>query len=74
MVCISMNRLGILNYLKGIMDEFAAIECFECINKVSDLQWSFRSQITKFINRFWRASYKNKDREWIKCITSTKVN
>lgn len=56
----------ILNYLEGIMDEFAAIECFECINKVSDLQWSFRSQITKFINRFWRASYKNKDREWIK--------
>ena len=38
---------------------------FDLINERSDLKWTFRSQITKFIKRFWKEPYRAEDREWI---------
>lgn len=35
------------------------------INKASDLKWGFKSQITKFIKRFWKSPYRDEDTKWI---------
>lgn len=56
----------ILNYLEGVVDVTSAVNCFEEINTASELQWSFRSQIIKFINRFWKNPYQEEERQWIK--------
>lgn len=55
----------ILRYLLGAANEFQTINAFHDINAASDLNWSFKSQITKFIKRFWIEPYKEEDRKWI---------
>lgn len=55
----------ILRYLLGDANEFQTINAFHDINAASDLNWSFKSQITKFIKRFWIEPYKEEDRKWI---------
>ncbi len=55
----------ILRYLFGIADEVKTVHDFELINNSSDLKWSFRKQLEKFIKRFWKEPYKSADRKWI---------
>ncbi len=55
----------ILRYLFGIVDEVKTVHDFEVINNSSDLKWSFRKQLEKFIKRFWKEPYKAADRKWI---------
>ncbi len=55
----------ILRYLVGVADELQTVQDFENINNSSTLQWSFKSQLAKFIKRFWKEPYKASDREWI---------
>lgn len=55
----------ILRYLLGDANESQTVNDFNTVNLISDLQWSFRSQITKFIKRFWRDPYKDEDRQWM---------
>lgn len=40
------------------------------INRSSDLNWSFKSQVTKFIKRFFRDPYRDEDTKWIKKLAS----
>lgn len=54
----------ILRYLLGIADEHHTIEDFNIINDVSNLNWSLKSQIVKFIKRFLNDPYKNEEKEW----------
>lgn len=55
----------ILRYLIGTVDEYQTVADFNAINMFSDLNWSFKSQLTKFIKRFWKDPYRIQDREWI---------
>lgn len=55
----------ILRYLVGTVDELQTVQDFESINKASNLKWSLKSQLAKFIKRFWKEPYKTADREWI---------
>ena len=55
----------ILRYLIGTVDEFQTVQDFNTINLVSDMNWTFRSQVTKFIKRFWSDPYRNEDQTWI---------
>ena len=55
----------ILRYLMGAEDEFQTVKAFEEINTASALCWSFRSQIGKFIRRFYKDPYRKADKEWI---------
>lgn len=55
----------ILRYLFGNVSEYQTISDFNHINAASDLNWSFKSQITKFIKRFWKDTYKEEERQWI---------
>ena len=50
----TFSDILILRYLLGNADEFQTMEDFERINRLSDLNWSFKSQIIKFIKRFWK--------------------
>lgn len=55
----------ILRYLFGSVDERQTVKDFNAVNAASDLNWSFKSQIAKFIKRFWKEPYKDADRKWM---------
>lgn len=59
----------ILRYLFGTVDENQTINDFNSINVASNLNWSFKSQLIKFIKRFFKDPYRNEDTEWIKKLT-----
>ena len=60
----------ILRYLAGIVDEQQTVEDFKTINEASDLNWSFKSQLTKFIKRFVADPYKTEEKEWFEQWTT----
>ncbi len=60
----------LLRYLIGLADEKETINDFDKINIASDLNWSFRSQLAKFIRRFFREPYRKEDTEWIKKLAA----
>lgn len=59
----------ILRYLVGTVDENQTVNDFNTINNASDLNWAFRSQLTKFIKRFWKDPYREEDTKWIQRLT-----
>lgn len=61
----------ILRYLIGAVDEKQTIKDFNLINDSSDLRWSFRSQVMKFVKRFIKEPYRNEDAEWISKLSET---
>lgn len=62
----------ILRYLFGEVDENKTVNDFDVINGSSDLNWSFRSQVNKFIKRFFKNPYRDEDTVWIKKLASEK--
>lgn len=56
----------ILRYLVGMADAVQTVKDFEQINATSQLNWSFKSQIIKFIKRFFKDPYRVEDTRWIK--------
>ena len=60
----------ILRYLLGIVDVQQTITDFDVVNEASDLNWSFRSQLTKFIKRFVAEPHKTEEKEWFKQWTT----
>ena len=62
----------ILRYLVGDVDENQTVTEFNLINNSSNLNWSFKSQVSKFIKRFLKDSYRSEDTEWIRNLAATK--
>lgn len=62
----------ILRYLVGDADENQTVNDFNMINNSSSLNWSFKSQVSKFIKRFLKDPYRNEDKEWILDLTAKK--
>ena len=60
----------ILRYLLGVVDAQQTIADFDTVNETSDLNWSFRSQLTKFIKRFVADPYKTEEKEWFEQWTT----
>ena len=56
----------ILRYLLGTADENQTVKDFNAVNNASDLNWVFKSQVIKFIKRFFGDPYRNEDTKWIK--------
>lgn len=64
----------ILRYLMEDADAAQTVKDFDAINMVSNLQWSFRSHIAKFIKRFWKDPYKNEEKKWMsKLVEERKI-
>lgn len=61
----------ILRYLIGIVDESQTVKDFNAINSATSLNWAFRSQVSKFVKRFWIDPYRDEDRKWIQNLTDT---
>ncbi|PHU38384.1 hypothetical protein CSX02_03130 [Agathobacter ruminis] len=61
----------ILRYLVGDADEHTTVRDFNLINNSSNLNWSFKSQLSKFIKRFLKDPYRSGDTEWIKKLAVT---
>jgi hypothetical protein len=59
----------ILRYLIGTVDVNQTVTDFDRINTASKLNWSFRSQITKFVKRFFKDPYRVEDKKWIQKLT-----
>lgn len=55
----------ILRYLLGTVDAYQTVTEFNTINEVSNLNWVFKSQVTKFIKRFFKNPYKEEERQWL---------
>ena len=55
----------ILRYLTGKTDVNQTVAEFNLINYKSNLNWSFRSQVTKFVLRFLTNPYHESDKDWI---------
>ena len=62
----------VLRYLVGNVDEHKTVTDFNLINNSSNLNWSFKSQVTKFIKRFLKDPYRSEDTEWIRNLAATK--
>ena len=62
----------ILRYLVGDADESLTLKDFNLINNSSNLNWSFRSQVSKFIKRFLKDPYRSEDTEWFRNLAVTK--
>ncbi len=61
----------ILRYLLGKADAHQTVRDFDEINNSSELDWSFRSHLTRFIKRFIRDPYRNEDVEWLKTLADS---
>lgn len=57
--------LLILQYLSGYKNAAETVSAFEQINTTSELNWSFRSHLQKFIGRFWRDPYQVDEKRWM---------
>lgn len=65
----------ILRYLFDNVDENQTLKDFQSINDASNLNWTFKSQMIKFIKRFFKEPYRKEDTMWIKNLASEhKVN
>ena len=62
----------ILRYLVGNADENQTVNDFNMINNSSSFNWSFKSQVSKFIKRFLKDPYRNEDKEWILDLAAKK--
>lgn len=60
----------ILRYLFDFADDSQTINDFDSVNAASDLYWSFKSQISKFINRFFMDPYKQEEKEWMQNLVT----
>lgn len=56
----------ILRYLFNNADAEQTVKDFKKINDASELNWSLKSQMVKFINRFWSDPYREEDKMWMK--------
>lgn len=56
----------ILRYLFDGADAEQTVKDFKKINDTSELNWSLKSQMVKFINRFWSDPYREEDKMWMK--------
>lgn len=55
----------ILRYLLRDVGARQTVDDFNLINEKSELNWTFRSHIRKFIKRFLTDPYREDDKEWI---------
>lgn len=60
----------IIRHLLGMVDEKQTVNDFEMINCASELNWAFRSQVVKFVKRFFKEPYRVEDTIWIKRLIS----
>jgi len=62
----------ILRYLFDGADAEQTEKDFKEINDASELNWSLKSQLVKFINRFWSDPYREEDKMWMKDLVEKK--
>lgn len=55
----------ILRYLFGLADECTTANDFDAINDASNLNWSLRSQLGRFIRRFWTDPHRDDEKIWL---------
>ena len=55
----------LVRYLIGEADVQQTVDDFNSINEISEMNWVFKSQIKKFINRFITDPYKSEEKDWM---------
>lgn len=64
----------IIRYLIGIADEYQTVKDFDTVNTAAELNWTFRSQLSKFIRRFFKDPYRKEDTIWLKKLVTDHGN
>ena len=62
---LTFADLLLLRFLEGKETAKDTISIFGSINEASSLNWSFTSQLGKFIRRFWIEPYQEADKKWM---------
>lgn len=62
----------ILRYLLGGAEAEQTLCDFNLVNDTSGMNWSFKSQIIKFIKRFWNDPYKEDEKMWMSGLVKNK--
>ena len=74
LACFNKRREGNAQGKKSFAGAFLFAFCimvdFNTINNTSNLNWTFKSQIKKFIIRFFKNPYREEDTKWIKKLAS----
>ena len=60
----------ILRFLLDTVDENQTVKDFDSINSSSGLDWSFKSQVKKFVKRFFKEPYRIEDTTWIRKLAN----
>lgn len=60
----------ILRYLTGMADELQTRYDFDLINNASQMNWSFRSHLARFVRRFFMNPYREEDTKWIQKLAA----
>ena len=60
----------LLRYLMGLADERKTMNDFETVNQVSMLNWSMKSQIIRFVKRFWKDPYRKEEMIWMQQLVA----
>ena len=55
----------LIRFLAGYESAVDTVRIFDEINAVSDLKWTLKSQLGKFVKRFWLDVYQEKEKAWI---------
>jgi len=55
----------ILNYMDGTLSVKDTIAAFDNVNKSSSLNWSLNSHLSRFVKRFWKDPYLEKEKKWM---------
>ena len=55
----------ILTFLAGRISASESVDIFNNINEASNLNWSYKSRLGRFVKRFWSDPDKQKDKQWV---------
>ena len=59
-----------MRYLLGLADERKTMDDFEAVNQASMLNWSMKSQIIRFVKRFWKDPYRKEEMLWMQQVVT----
>lgn len=55
----------LLKHLSGEGEAVDVIKVFDKINRISNLKWSLKAHLERFIKRFWTDPYQKNEKEWM---------
>lgn len=62
----------LLNFLEGKLEANEVIQIVAQVNAASDMNWQLPGQLKKFICRFWKQPYQQREKDWMRDFCKTR--